>query len=298
MAQEMGHPHRREGFAGQRTVVLPRPVVGVALRQRLIGQCLPTDVGYYPHASWHHVERPEGAAQTIFIYCVRGSGWLKLRQRRHTVRAGDLAMIPIGEGHAYGASEAEPWTIYWFHVSGEQVGRYAEFMDLSREEPLFFIGEEPGVAALFEEMLATLQQGYSPHHLLLAGATAQQLMARLAMLRRTRGQVATNEEAMEQVLAFMRENLAARPTVARLAAMANLSVSHFAAVFRRKTGYPAMEHFTRLKMQRACQLLDQTGMPIKQVAAQVGFADPLYFSRQFKKIQGLSPRAYRRVKKG
>jgi AraC-like DNA-binding protein len=48
-----------------------------------------------------------------------------------------------------------------------------------------------------------------------------------------------------------------------------------------------------MKMQRACHLLDNSDMSIKAVAAALGYSDPLYFSRLFKKTLGLSPRAYR-----
>ena len=49
-----------------------------------------------------------------------------------------------------------------------------------------------------------------------------------------------------------------------------------------------------LKMEQACQLLDSTELSVKGVAAELGYDDPLYFSRQFSKTVGLSPRAYRR----
>jgi AraC-like DNA-binding protein len=51
-------------------------------------------------------------------------------------------------------------------------------------------------------------------------------------------------------------------------------------------------------MRRACELLDTTRLPIKQIADQLGFTDPLYFSRQFRQIHELSPVQYRELKKG
>ena len=80
--------------------------------------------------------------------------------------------------------------------------------------------------------------------------------------------------------------------------MAGLSVSHYSALFRRATGYGALEYQTRLRMGTARDLLDTTGRPIASVAAQVGFSDPLYFSRQFHRIHGMSPTEYRSHDKG
>ena len=80
--------------------------------------------------------------------------------------------------------------------------------------------------------------------------------------------------------------------------MAGLSVSHYSALFRRATGYGALEYQTRLRMGAARELLDTTDRPVASVAAQVGFSDALYFSRQFRRIHGMSPTEYRSHDKG
>ena len=51
-----------------------------------------------------------------------------------------------------------------------------------------------------------------------------------------------------------------------LAAFAGLSVSHFSAVFRERTGYSPIEYFNHLKIQKACQYLAFTGMTVKELA--------------------------------
>ena len=48
-----------------------------------------------------------------------------------------------------------------------------------------------------------------------------------------------------------------------------------------------------MKIQAACQLLDSTDDSVKAIAARLGYDDPLYFSRVFRRTQGISPSAYR-----
>ena len=72
---------------------------------------------------------------------------------------------------------------------------------------------------------------------------------------------------------------------------------HYSDLFRRQTGYPPKDHFLRLKIQRACQLLDTTELRVVEVAEALGWSDAFYFSRCFRKIIGISPRAYRAVVK-
>jgi YesN/AraC family two-component response regulator len=55
-----------------------------------------------------------------------------------------------------------------------------------------------------------------------------------------------------------------------------------------------MEYFNRLRMQRACELLQTTGRPVLEIGCKVGYNDPYYFSRAFKKIIGVSPNEYRK----
>ena len=79
-----------------------------------------------------------------------------------------------------------------------------------------------------------------------------------------------------------------------LAGTVNLSPYHFARTFKKLTGLSPMHYFIQMRLQQACNLLDTTRQPIKQIAYDVGYPDPLYFSRIFRRIIGMTPRTYRR----
>ncbi len=81
--------------------------------------------------------------------------------------------------------------------------------------------------------------------------------------------------------------------VATLAAMANVSPSHFFALFKQRMGCSPMDYFTRLRMRHACQLLDSTSSRVKEIAAALGYDDPFYFSRVFKSLSAVAPVHYR-----
>ena len=80
--------------------------------------------------------------------------------------------------------------------------------------------------------------------------------------------------------------------------MVGLSASHYAALFRRATGYGVLEYQTRLRMALARELLDTTDRSVASIAREIGYTDPLYFSRHFTKVHGASPTAYRALAKG
>ncbi len=99
---------------------------------------------------------------------------------------------------------------------------------------------------------------------------------------------------VERSLAYMREHLNQPLQVATLAALANVSPSHFYALFKQLTGLSPMDYFTRLRMRHACRLLDSTPASVKEVAAALGYDDPFYFSRVFKTVNQVPPSQYRR----
>jgi len=102
---------------------------------------------------------------------------------------------------------------------------------------------------------------------------------------------------IEQSIAYMVLHLDKPLQVATLAAQANISPSHFFALFKRRLGSTPIDYFTRLRMQRACRLLEQTPLSIKEVASKLGYDDPFYFSRVFKSVNRMAPSDYRMVQK-
>ncbi|MEP1594525.1 MAG: helix-turn-helix transcriptional regulator, partial [Halieaceae bacterium] len=68
---------------------------------------------------------------------------------------------------------------------------------------------------------------------------------------------------------------------------------HFSNRYKKLTGYSPVKHFLNMKMEHACYLLDSSDLSVKAIASQLGYEDPLYFSRIFSKTIGMSPRSYR-----
>jgi AraC-like DNA-binding protein len=94
-------------------------------------------------------------------------------------------------------------------------------------------------------------------------------------------------------LAYMQQHLHEPMKIATLSAMAGFSESRFHELFKLATGFSPMNWIIRARMQCACEKLAGTDLSVKQIAAQIGYGDPLYFSRLFKSVTGLSPSAYR-----
>ena len=103
---------------------------------------------------------------------------------------------------------------------------------------------------------------------------------------------------VDRSIHYMKQQISVNLTIEHLAEHVHLSRSHYLSVFKRVTGISPMHYFMRLKIQQACQYLDLTDWPIKEISIKVGFQDALYFSRTFHKIMGQSPSSYRKIVKG
>ena len=108
-----------------------------------------------------------------------------------------------------------------------------------------------------------------------------------------RSSVSEADRKIRQTIAYMVEHLNRPVQVASLAALANISPSHFFALFKQQTGCAPIDFFIRLRMQHACELLDGTALNVKEVAAELGYDDPFYFSRTFKAVNRVAPTDYR-----
>jgi AraC family transcriptional regulator, arabinose operon regulatory protein len=286
---------KQDGFAGQRLVVVPRPVLATALQQPLLKHLLPTDAGYYPKAKGHTCVRKNGCPEVIFIYCAEGNGWCEIVGVRHEISKNQLLVINANTPHVYGASKTKPWTIHWFHAAGANVPFYLERLGVSIQKPVVPLGGDVQLFSLFEEVLEGLEHGFTLTHLIYAAHSLTHLMGLILRHKEEfhHGETSVRER-IDKSIEFMKGHLRERLNIARLAALVNLSRSHYTTLFRRVTGYAPLNYLNHLRMQRAVQLLNTTELSIKHISDQLGFSDQFYFSRAFSKMHNHSPSEHRR----
>ena len=81
--------------------------------------------------------------------------------------------------------------------------------------------------------------------------------------------------------------------VEEMARSLQMSASHFIRTFKAQVGYSPLAYQTRLRIERAKDLLRNTSLRVSEIAAQIGYQNPMYFSSTFKKHTGMTPLEYR-----
>ncbi|GAB3274238.1 helix-turn-helix domain-containing protein [Kineosporia babensis] len=279
------------GFAGQRMLVLPRPVLNEALSRPVTSELLVTDCGYFPHAERHGRERHDPIEQAVVLICVRGRGWCRTDGSDFDIRAGEVAVLPAGHPHAYGADPDDPWTLWWLHTAGRAVPSLVEVIGASAKAPVRVPADAHGIALLAAEVVAWMERDTTPSSLVASSGAAWHLLTLLASSRSVRDGA---ETLVERAAEHLRTNISARTSVSELASTAGLSESYFAALFRRRMGVPVQTYQTQVRMGRARELLATTERSVAEVSTECGYDDPWYFSRQFRRVHGTSPSVYRK----
>lgn len=284
---------KKEGFPGEKAIVIPETILQhQCSRQPVSSHLYVTDIGYYPKAQYHYRERLQGSDQHILLYCTEGNGTVTIRQTEYMLAAGECIIIPRHLPHTYAASDKQPWTIYWLHFKGKAADDIViQFVQRS----YYKVSVNPRTKSLelFDEIYYQLARGYGSDTLAYANMCLWHFLGTLLLNSQLPGRPVNSQGPADKVIDFFSSHIDKALSLEEIAAEAGLSPAHFSVVFKKKTGFSPIEYFNHLKIQKACQYLLFTEMLIKEIASEVGIADPYYFSRLFTRIMGISPNKYR-----
>lgn len=272
--------------------VTPAFMVEKLARHPLTKDCYPTAMGYYPAASGHAMVR-DRHDDNLLLYCAAGRGILKTGDWRGKIGPGAVVLLPQGLPHSYRAHRTDPWTLYWVHFQGASTGIFVQYLGFREGRPVVQAGVSPTLLAAFTSLMGVRRTGYSSRAFINAANQLRHLFTQMALEIRATQASGRNNLNLDRVQGFMLEHLNQQLDLDTLAASANLSKYHFSTRYKKLTGYSPIRHFLNMKMEHACHLLDSSNMSVQAISAELGYDDPLYFSRLFSNTIGLSPRAYR-----
>lgn len=300
MENNIKKPHKKnDGFFHEKLIVIPEQIITTLQANPLTSSLYVTDIGYYPKAKNHFRERKEGCKHSIFLFCVDGKGSVALEDKTIILEKNQILVIPAMVPHVYQADPNTPWSIYWLHFHGhlsltllEWLMRRNNFLEVDSIKHSQLIHQ-------FDKIYSLLESGYSLDTLIHISALLNVFFTTIHQQETKSFQNDMKDvNPVPHCIDYMREKVYETITLKELISITHLSQSYLLRLFKEQTGFSPIDYFIHLKIQRACNLLDTTNFSIKEIAAQIGYADPFYFSRIFKKIVALSPARYRSIKKG
>jgi AraC-like DNA-binding protein len=289
-----------DGFEKQKMFILPEYLIEKVIAHELIKHFYITDIGHFHKAKYHYVERIHGSDSHILIVCSDGEGYIQLQNKLPIVlKKQHYVIIPAGTPHIYQASDHNPWSLYWMHLRGSHVNEFIMNFDLACTSRSTSTSTYLKFIECFKQCYSLLEQNsFSIHHHLHASSMMRYMFSLFVTEHTGTKETLASSNYTAIAISYMQKNLNRQLTLTEIASETCLSKQHLNTIFNKQLGFAPIDFFLRLKMQYACQMLDLTTLSVKEISAQLGFQDSLYFSRIFKKTIHHSPSEYRNISKG
>ncbi len=239
------------------------------------------------------VWRPNGRQDYQLLYIHAGQAFFEADGQMRAVQSGSIVLYqPKEPQHYYYVLPDHP-DIYWLHFTGAEAKQTLAAFDLF-DKRIFSVGIRDEYCALFDRIVQELQLKH-PFYSELADAYFRELLC--LMSREATGKAdgrVPRTEVVEEAVRLFHTQFNRPFSVAEYAEDCGLSACWFTRQFTRQMGVSPQQYLTDVRISKARELLTSPGS-ISEIGAIVGYQDPLYFSRIFKKHTGYSPRAYQKM---
>ena len=242
--------------------------------------------------------RPKGRLDYQLLYIVSGKTHFFFDGKERIVTAGHMVLIPPRKEQRYDYFGAEKPEVYWVHFTGSEVKNILRKYEIPMDDPVFYSGASSTYAYLFKEMIHELQTCRTGFEELLAMYLSQIFLLVQRTRQEQRPTVSTYiQEEMEYARRYFNEHYNEPISIQDYAESRNMSVCYFQRNFKQIVNHTPMQYLLTIRVNNAASLLETTDYSMAEIAAIVGYEDPLYFSRLFRKLKGVSPSEYRKLLK-
>lgn len=228
----------------------------------------------------------------LIHYIVSGKGAYTVDHTVYALQAGDVFLARPNQLISYSADPKEPWEYYWVGFNGAGASRLVLEMPFREDRPIHHCRNTKRIQQTLLDIF--LARGPKPYcealmvgHLYLFAAELMQEAAELA----PRAASSTAQHVLNAVK-FIQFNYAHEIGIDDIARAAGVSRSHLYRAFINNLGCSPIDYLTRYRIDEACALLKNPALSVAEIAVSVGFFDPFYFSRVFKKNVGVPPSRY------
>ena len=242
--------------------------------------------------------RPKGRLDYQLLYIVSGKGHFYFHGEDRVVYAGRMVLIQPRQEQRYEYFGEDKPEVYWVHFTGSDVKNILRSYNIPMDDPIFYSGASSTYSYLFKEMIHELQNCKTGYEDLLAMYLRQIFLLVQRTRQEERPTVSTYiQEEMEFARRYFNEHYNEPMSIQEYAESRNMSVCYFQRNFKQIVKHTPMQYLLTIRVNNAASLLETTDYSMAEIAAIVGYEDPLYFSRLFRKIKGVSPRDYRNLVK-
>ena len=228
-------------------------------------------------------------------FVARGKGTLHLAGRDYVLSPGRVFSYGPGIPHTITTDAEAPLVKYFVDFKGPDAQKILDRYSLSPGTATRVASPE-AILRILDDLIGNgeIDSRYSP---LLCATILQQLILKIAESAVTEEAHTTAAFATYQTCReFIRKNCLALSGLDQVAHQCHIDAAYLCRLFRRFDDQSPYQYLMRLKMTAAAQRLQSPNTRVKEVAYEFGFRDAFHFSRAFKRIFGISPDAFRKLR--
>lgn len=240
--------------------------------------------------------RPRGRLDYQLLYVAAGKTHFFFGDEEREVPAGHMILFqPRQEQHYEYYAEDKP-EVYWVHFTGNDVKNILRHYDIPLDEPIFYSGIASGYAQLFKDMIHEVQTCRTGFQELLE-MYLRQIFLLTQRARQDRVPTVNTylQEEVDRARRYFNEHYNEDINIEEYAQSRGMSVSWFLRNFKHITETSPMQYILSIRINNAVSLLETTDYNVTEISTIIGYENPLYFSRIFKKQKGVSPTEYRKI---
>ena len=231
------------------------------------------------------------------IYCSNGAGFFRTETAGEMqVKAGDVMMLFPQERHTYHPDTNTGWKEYWIGFRGPNMEMRVKNGFFSTHHPLFHlpISMSYDIIHLFNQGIEAAQHMEKGYQQLLSGYV-NMMLGYISSYDNASSQAEREmAEDMHQALLFIHNNYHKDIRSEDVALAINWGYSRFRKIFLQQTGMTPYQYIQETRIKQSKYLIMNSTKPLKEIAYEVGFNNPDYFSTAFRRITGLSPMEFKK----
>ena len=239
--------------------------------------------------------RPRGRRDFQLIYIASGKAHFHFDDKEEVVTAGHMVLYRPKEPQKYEYYREDQTEVYWVHFTGGNVTNILRSYGIPDNQKVFFCGSGLEYQTLFRNMIYELQMCKSNFEEMLEMSLRQILITLqrcfISSLKTENSHVV---EEIDKATVYFNEHYNEDISIDEYAENNHFSVSWFIRNFKQHTGFTPMQYILAQRIYNAEILLQNPSHNLTEIANMIGYDNPLYFSRIFKKAKGISPSEYRK----
>lgn len=230
-----------------------------------------------------------------FIFSIGGAGRVQIGDRIFSINEGELAWIDNNHQTISWPPRDVTWDWLGIRVDSRLLDQISDVLDVQRS-PIFRPAKASAVKGVFSNIFKILRTRPltidAKLHAEVSTLVAIAFESRFSGDEGKLGDVRASLR-VQRVLNAIQDDLKRHWKIAELAQLMGFSQPHLFRLFKQATGATPMDWLRRERINCAKRRLVETRDRISLIAEEIGYTDPLHFSREFKKVVGASPRGYR-----